>query len=252
MNFFVENNGITYTVFESIGKGSNSIVYRCSDGTDEYAIKIMLNQNYNEDEIKNHLDLNHNGIIKIISYFKTIDKTFIVMELFGSSLYNKIYPKVLFTQDQIYHIIKQILDVLKYLSDNLIIHNDIKLENFLVDESDQIKLCDFGYSIKLKNKDDTVFNTKGTLDYFSPEMVRLSKTGIEKDIWSTGILFFELFKGQTPFSDELKVILTFKKIVNFDISKHSFDNEFESTLLNLMLHKNRSKFITIDEIIELI
>lgn len=252
MNFFVENNGITYTVFECIGKGSKSKVYRCSDGSNEYAMKIILNEDYNEDEIKNHLNLNYSGIIKIISYFKTIDKTFIIMELFGKSLYNKIYPKKVIDHDQIYHIVKQILNILKYLSDNLIIHNDIKLENFLIDENFQIKLCDFGFSIKLSNKEDIIINNKGTLEYLSPESIRLSKIGLEKDIWSTGILFFELFKGQTPFYDELNLMLVLRKIVNFDISKYSFDNEYQSILLDLMLDKDRSNFITIDQILGLI
>lgn len=85
-----------------------------------------------------------------------------------------------------------------------IIHRDIKPENLLLDSNSVLKLADFGWSNFLKPKENQVRETFcGTLDYLAPEMLEQShKHDFAVDIWSLGVLIYELLTGKSPFSPQ--------------------------------------------------
>lgn len=84
-----------------------------------------------------------------------------------------------------------------YLHDNDILHRDIKPENLLVNHANQIKISDFGWSIQAKEPCATLC---GTLDYLAPEMLSGSRYLESVDIWSIGVLTYELLYGRPPFT----------------------------------------------------
>ena len=86
---------------------------------------------------------------------------------------------------------------LDYLHKKDIIHRDLKPENLLLDKNGNIKLCDFGWSTEFSGNRTTFC---GTLDYMSPEILRYEQHDKSIDIWSVGILLFELIHGFAPFS----------------------------------------------------
>ena len=110
-----------------------------------------------------------------------------------------------FTEGRTAVYLYQISSALKALHDNHIIHRDIKPENMLIDSFGELKLCDFGWSKQTKDRSYTVC---GTPDYISPEILKERSRGMTKtsshdfrsDLWSIGVLMFELIVGEAPFS----------------------------------------------------
>lgn len=75
---------------------------------------------------------------------------------------------------------------IEYLHKKKIVHRDIKLENLLLDENGNIKLCDFGFSVRILNNQDLRSTYCGTLEMMAPEMFSLQKYGESVDIWALG------------------------------------------------------------------
>ncbi len=119
----------------------------------------------------------------------------------------------------------QTAKAVKYLHDNRFIHRDIKPENILLDDNFNVKLCDFGWSCFLNN---TRYRTSvcGTYEYMSPEIVKEKRHDKSVDIWSLGILLFEMLHGSPPFKadsfEEIKIEFRVKKIlIRSSISKNT-------------------------------
>ena len=95
-------------------------------------------------------------------------------------------------------------------------HWDLKPENILFDENFNVKLCDFGWSVEnpIGNHRETLC---GTYEYMSPELINVRKHSQKVDIWSLGILFYEMLHGKPPFKattfDEISEELRNKKII---------------------------------------
>lgn len=109
--------------------------------------------------------------------------------------------------------IKSLVSALIYLHHRNVIHRDIKPENLLLGHGDQLKIADFGWSVHEPCSSRTTLC--GTLDYLSPEMVKGEPHHKAVDLWSIGVLMFELIVGKAPFHSE-GYDPTYKKIMNVD------------------------------------
>ena len=103
-----------------------------------------------------------------------------------------------FSESQIYIVIKDILTALIYLHKKNILHRDIKLDNILLDKNNNLKLCDFGISLFIKNNN---FYTDrcGTPAYIAPEIIQSKYKGFKSDFWSLGVTLFILLTASPPF-----------------------------------------------------
>lgn len=104
-----------------------------------------------------------------------------------------------FDEKRVRHYIKQLIDGLVYLRNNNIIHRDIKPENILITEEDVLKIADFGWACEKKSR-----SCVGTCHYNAPEMINNQVYDYKSDIWSMGIVFFELLYKKRPFKGEGK------------------------------------------------
>lgn len=127
----------------------------------------------------------------------------------------------------------QVCQAVKFLHDNSIIHRDIKPENILLDENLNAKLCDFGWSAEAKI-DETRLTFCGTYEYMAPEIFENEEYNGSVDIWSLGILLYEMLHGQSPFVGN-SVFKIFKNILKEDIKfKRDVDPNAADIILRIL------------------
>jgi serine/threonine protein kinase len=96
-----------------------------------------------------------------------------------------------------FHYFIQTSSAVLFLHENNLVHRDLKPENILVDENNNIKLCDFGWCVELSMGNRVTFC--GTYEYMAPEIIKEKPYNQGIDVWSLGILLYELCHGYSPF-----------------------------------------------------
>ena len=195
-----------------LGRGSFGCVYLVThnDTKKKYALKVMnknkLFQTYGnchliKNEIDLHSKLNHPNIIRLYSYSETEEEINILLEYAeNGTLYSLIQKEKGFSEHKAYKYFIQIVNAVYFLHQNNIIHRDIKPENILIGENDVLKLCDFGWAKELTVNNRSTFC--GTVEYMAPEIVGSEKYDCSVDVWSLGILLYELLMGHSPFKSK--------------------------------------------------
>ncbi len=144
-----------------------------------------------------------------------IDKTFIAMEYVEGKTLREIIDDDELTIEQIKDISIQICEGLHEAHSKGITHRDIKPENILIDGTGKVKIVDFGLA-KIKNASKEITKegaTLGTIKYMSPEQIRNQKVDHRSDIWSFGVILYEMITGRYPFKGEHDASL-FYSIIN--------------------------------------
>jgi eukaryotic-like serine/threonine-protein kinase len=210
-----------YKILDKIGEGGMGIVYRAHDtkldrtvalkflpghvGGDENEKKRFIN------EAKAASALDHNNICSIYSIEETDEGTvFIVMAYYeGMPLRQKIEQGPLPLKDVVNYTI-QIASGLQKAHEKGIVHRDLKPANIFITNDDQVKIIDFGLARvaerTLLTKSGT---TLGTVPYMSPEQAQGTKVDHRTDIWSLGVIIYEMITGQRPFRSEYETALVY-------------------------------------------
>ena len=192
-----------------LGTGSYGHVYLVTHNITKkkYALKVINKHRliqaygnceliYNEKEI--HSKLNHPNIIKLYNFFETDEEINFLLEYAeNGNLHSLIKKENGFSENVAYKYFIQIVNAVYFLHQNNIIHRDIKPENILIGDSDLLKLCDFGWAKELTVNNRSTFC--GTVEYMAPEIVGCEKYDCSVDVWSLGILLYELLMGYSPF-----------------------------------------------------
>jgi len=200
-----------YEIIEKLGEGGMGIVYLAKDTRleREVAIKflphhIAPDQKSRERfkiEAKTAAALNHPNITQIFAIEEFKNETFIVMEYVSGVELRELVRDEPLPFEKAIHIAKQIVDGLQAAHEKGVVHRDIKSSNIMITEKGQIKIMDFGLakfkgSAQLTQKGTTL----GTAAYMSPEQIRGEKASESSDIWSFGVVFYELLTGELPFN----------------------------------------------------
>ena len=251
-----------YQLIDLIGIGSTCKVYKgISKKTNKiYAIKICNELEKYYDSIINELNIlrlvknKSNNIEKFygVYYSKEENTIWIILEYFEygniMSYLNKInYP---INEELISTIIQNILFGLLYLHSINIIHRDIKCQNLLLSNEGRVKISDFGISI---NKNIVNCNNRvGTPYWMSPEVINRQKYNEKTDIWSVGIICYELVEGEPPYC-EFKPNIVMKKIIENPIkglkNPEKYSNEFND-FVSLCLNVDFNKRPNIPQLLE--
>ena len=242
-----------------LGCGAYGRVYLVShnETKEEYALKViekkkLLNMYGNCDiiynEIKIHSKLEHPNIIRLYGMNETQTEINIIMEYAkNGNLFHLISRnKKGFNEKEAFEYFIQVVNAVYFLHENEIIHRDIKPENLLIGENNTIKLCDFGWAKQLTLRNRSSFC--GTVEYMAPEIIESENYDYSVDIWSLGILLYELLMGHSPFKDKT----TKNTIVNIKMHNLKFDKEVSEEckdLINKLLEVNKDKRINIKDIL---
>ena len=203
-------------------------------------------------EINIHSKLDHENIIKLYNFNEDNENINIIMEYApNGNLYDLITKeKTGFSEYKAFEYFIQVVNAVYYLQNNNIIHRDIKPENILIGDDNKIKLCDFGWAKELTLENRSTFC--GTVEYMAPEIVGSENYDYGVDIWSLGILLYELLYGHSPFkaNTNKNVILNIKSHeLNFDDTNKTVSKSCKD-LIQKILNNNPQKRYKIKDILD--
>lgn len=213
-----------YEIIEQIGSGGMSIVYKARDRKlgRVVAIKILRAEYVKDMEFIKRFDIEarsaasliHANIVNVYDVGHENSLHYIVMEYVdGVTLKELIKEHAPFDNDEILGVAIQIASALGHAHKNNIVHRDIKPQNILVMPKGIIKVADFGIAKASSAKTITVANNAmGSVHYFSPEQAKGGYVSFKSDIYSLGLVIFEMATGKLPFDGDTPVAVAIKQI----------------------------------------
>ena len=214
--------GNRYEVLEKIGIGGMATVYKAKDNIlkRNVAVKVLRDEFTTDEEFIKRFEveaqsaasITHPNIVSVYDVGHEDNLYFIVMELIqGKTL------KQIITEDGVLpwkwsiNIAIQIASALEIAHKNNIVHRDIKPHNIIITEDGIAKVTDFGIAKAVSNSTITAFGTTiGSVHYFSPEHARGGYTDAKSDIYSLGVVMYEMMTGRVPFDADTPVSIALK------------------------------------------
>lgn len=201
-----------YKISEKLGEGGFGTVYKAvADGGEVVAIKLLNPEMLESDRVlQKFLDeamilasIEHKNITNFKRLVKEGDKYAIIMEFVeGITLKDLLHKKGVINYEQGLNIVKQILEAFQFAHSKNIIHRDIKPANIMVDKKGNIKIMDFGIA-KMTSTASHGTSKWGTYHYTAPERFKTNAViDARSDIYSLGIMFYEMFTGRKPFESD--------------------------------------------------
>ncbi len=213
-----------YQIKDTVGVGGMAIVYEALDlKTGETVALKMLKESISDNtqalrrfinESKAVAMMDHANIVKILDVSVKTEQKFIVMEYIkGITLREYMNKKVRMSWQEATAFIAQILQALDHAHMRGVIHRDIKPQNIMIMEGGFIKVADFGIA-KLPNAETVTMidHAVGTIYYISPEQARGKKIDTRSDLYSLGVMFYEMLTGELPFMAETSYAIMTKHI----------------------------------------
>jgi serine/threonine protein kinase/AmiR/NasT family two-component response regulator len=202
-----------YEVRAELGKGAMGTVFKCFDPQISrwVAIKAIVKSSLDPLDLQQLVirfrheaqavgRLIHPRIVQVYDYGEDDQLAYIVMELVnGKSLQQHLLNGANYTLPEIVEIIRPLLDGLSYVHSEGIVHRDLKPSNILINNDGRIKICDFGIAHSESSELTRVGDVLGSLHYMSPEQFVGTAIDARSDLYSVGVIAYELLTGKKPF-----------------------------------------------------
>jgi eukaryotic-like serine/threonine-protein kinase len=236
-----------YKVLEMIGGGGMANVYLAHDMIldRDVAVKVLRLDFANSEEFirrfhreaQSATSLVHPNIVSIYDVGEEESIYYIVMEhVNGQTLKQYIQTHSPVPIEKALSIMEQITSAISHAHQNHIIHRDIKPQNILLDKNGNVKITDFGIAMALSATSITQTNSVlGSVHYLSPEQARGGVANHQSDIYSLGIVMFELLTGRLPFSGESAVSIALKHLQSETPSLRRWNSNIPQSVENIVL-----------------
>ncbi|MFF2528873.1 Stk1 family PASTA domain-containing Ser/Thr kinase [Brevibacillus sp. NPDC058079] len=216
--------GGRYQIESRVGGGGMAIVYKARDLilNRPVAVKVLRSHFGTDEDFVNRFrreaqavaSLSHPNVVGVYDVGQEGDTHYMVMEYIeGYTLKEVIIQRGALPVEEAVRIAEQICDALDHAHQNQIIHRDIKPHNIMIGKNGRVKVTDFGIARAVTSATITHTNAMlGSVHYFSPEQARGGITGEKSDIYSLGIVLYEMVTGELPFSGDSPISVALKHL----------------------------------------
>lgn len=246
-----------YAISEYLGQGGMSTVYR---GTDtklgrQVAIKVMRANLAGDEQFRTRFRqeaqaasrLAHPSIVRVLDAGDDLIQTgegpqrlpFIVMEFVDGQNLRELTDEGRLSESEACRVVDAVLGALEYSHRAGIVHRDIKPANIMITRTGQVKVMDFGIARAVSDTSSTVQQTTailGTAAYFSPEQAKGETVDIRTDLYSTGVLLYELLTGDVPFRGDTAVAVAYQHVSERPQPPSERNPEISPELDRVVLH----------------
>ncbi|MFT9488161.1 MAG: Stk1 family PASTA domain-containing Ser/Thr kinase [Tepidibacillus sp.] len=236
-----------YKIVEKIGGGGMADVFRAIDEVlqEEVAVKVLRQQYVHDDDFVKRFrreahsvaSLSHENVVKIFDIGEEKEIYYIVMEYVkGSTLKEVIQRKGKLPIKEALKIAEQIALALDHAHQHHIIHRDIKPHNILIGNQGQVKVTDFGIARAVSSATITqTGSVLGSVHYLSPEQARGGWTDEKTDLYSLGVVLYEMITGSLPFSGDSPISVALKHLQENFIYPRELDPSIPQSVENIIL-----------------
>lgn len=255
-----------YEIVKSIGEGGMANVYLANDKIldRKVAVKVLRGDLSSDDKFIRRFqrealsvsNLSHPNIVEVYDVGEEDGEYYIVMEYIeGKTLKQLLKKRESLTLTEVIDIMTQLTDGISHAHESYIIHRDIKPQNIMIQDDGRIKITDFGIAMALNATQLTQTNSvMGSVHYLPPEQASGKGATVKSDIYSMGILMYELLTGTVPFKGDNAVEIALKhmkdKIPSIRKQDPSIPQSVENILLKATAKNPRNRYDTAKEMHE--
>lgn len=247
-----------FDIGRMLGRGKFGNVYLAREKESQFvvALKVLFKRQIDESKVEHQVrreieiqsHLRHPHILRLYAYFHDDVRIYLILEYAPQgTLFNALQAQPLkrFDERQSATYIRSLCSALLYLHERDIIHRDIKPENLLLGHKGVLKIADFGWSVHEPNS--MRMTLCGTVDYLPPEMVQGKPHTKNVDLWSLGVLCYELLVGHAPFFSKT-FDETYKKILKGDYKLPEHVSKAAAHLISKLLVLNPLHRLPLDQV----
>ena len=253
-----------YEILELIGTGGMALVYkaRCHRLNRMVAIKILKEDLASDEEFQRRFYtesqavamLSHPNIVAVYDVSRSGNIEYIVMELIeGITLKQYINRKGLLNWKEVLHFATQITKALSHAHSRGIIHRDIKPHNIMILKDGSVKVADFGIARLLSVQNTLTQEALGSVHYISPEQAKGGHVDARSDIYSVGVVMYEMLTSRLPFVGESAVSVAIQHISAIPLMPRDINPDIPAGLEDITMHAMEPdlslRFTTADEML---